>query len=107
LHGHAVKVADDPLSKGMIGKQFDTIIMERDGGGPVVLGYESDVVKPVALSPSTITVSGPGNVMMMKDLEVWTDNPSAAMVVPRVHRNAPCPCGSGKRYRDCHRPRPT
>ena len=30
--------------------------------------------------------------------------PRDAAALPKVHRNAPCPCGSGKRYRDCHRP---
>jgi hypothetical protein len=29
--------------------------------------------------------------------------PRDAAALPKVHRNAPCPCGSGKRYRDCHR----
>ena len=24
--------------------------------------------------------------------------------IPHVHRNALCPCGSGARYKDCHRP---
>ena len=28
------------------------------------------------------------------------DDASAVTVAPR--RNAPCPCGSGKRYKDCH-----
>ena len=27
---------------------------------------------------------------------------AAAMVVPKVGRNQPCPCGSGKVYRHCH-----
>lgn len=104
LHSHAVKVADSPASKGMIGKQFDTIIVDRDGADPIALGYESDIAKPVSFSPSTITIAGPGQIMMTKDLKFWTDDPDAVVVVPRVHRNAPCPCGSGKRYRECHRP---
>ena len=28
--------------------------------------------------------------------------PGAPMVVPQVPKNRPCPCGSGKRYRQCH-----
>ncbi|MFO1180266.1 preprotein translocase subunit SecA [Ottowia sp.] len=27
---------------------------------------------------------------------------SAALTVPRVGRNDPCPCGSGKKYKNCH-----
>jgi predicted aspartyl protease len=28
--------------------------------------------------------------------------PTASPTVPRVGRNAPCPCGSGKKYKACH-----
>ena len=27
---------------------------------------------------------------------------AAAAAVPRVGRNDPCPCGSGKKYKQCH-----
>ena len=27
---------------------------------------------------------------------------TAAAVAPPSSRNAPCPCGSGQRYKDCH-----
>ena len=27
---------------------------------------------------------------------------SAVNIVPRVGRNEPCPCGSGKKYKQCH-----
>ncbi|MEM7375693.1 MAG: SEC-C metal-binding domain-containing protein, partial [Bacteroidota bacterium] len=27
---------------------------------------------------------------------------TAAETVPKVGRNAPCPCGSGKKYKHCH-----
>ncbi len=30
------------------------------------------------------------------------NDPSSASALPRVSRLAPCPCGSGKRFKDCH-----
>jgi preprotein translocase subunit SecA len=30
------------------------------------------------------------------------DRPAAARAVPKVGRNDPCPCGSGKKYKKCH-----
>jgi uncharacterized protein YchJ len=30
------------------------------------------------------------------------DRPTAAAAVPKVGRNEPCPCGSGKKYKHCH-----
>ncbi len=29
-------------------------------------------------------------------------DPGLAGFVPRVGRNEPCPCGSGKKYKQCH-----
>jgi preprotein translocase subunit SecA len=29
-------------------------------------------------------------------------NPAQESGVPRVGRNEPCPCGSGKKYKQCH-----
>ena len=34
--------------------------------------------------------------------ESVTDADSLAQAVPRVGRNDPCPCGSGKKYKQCH-----
>ncbi|HEC64491.1 MAG TPA: hypothetical protein ENI23_04280 [bacterium] len=28
--------------------------------------------------------------------------PSSIVEIPNVGRNAPCPCGSGKKYKNCH-----
>jgi preprotein translocase subunit SecA len=30
------------------------------------------------------------------------DEKTLAQAVPRVGRNEPCPCGSGKKYKNCH-----
>jgi preprotein translocase subunit SecA len=31
-----------------------------------------------------------------------TDPATLALQVPKVGRNEPCPCGSGKKYKHCH-----
>jgi preprotein translocase subunit SecA len=36
------------------------------------------------------------------DVEVTTDPATVVADVPRVGRNEPCPCGSGKKYKHCH-----
>ncbi|MCU0957493.1 MAG: preprotein translocase subunit SecA, partial [Hydrogenophaga sp.] len=36
------------------------------------------------------------------DVEVTTDPATVVAAVPRVGRNEPCPCGSGKKYKHCH-----
>jgi preprotein translocase subunit SecA len=36
------------------------------------------------------------------EVETSTDPATVAPTVPRVGRNDPCPCGSGKKYKQCH-----
>ncbi|TNF51678.1 MAG: preprotein translocase subunit SecA [Burkholderiales bacterium] len=36
------------------------------------------------------------------EVQVTTDPSTAVADVPRVGRNEPCPCGSGKKYKHCH-----
>ncbi len=36
------------------------------------------------------------------DVETTVDAATQAAAVPRVGRNDPCPCGSGKKYKHCH-----
>ena len=36
------------------------------------------------------------------EVETTTDPATQTSPVPRVGRNDPCPCGSGKKYKHCH-----
>jgi preprotein translocase subunit SecA len=36
------------------------------------------------------------------EVETFRDAGTAVAEVPRVGRNDPCPCGSGKKYKHCH-----
>ena len=36
------------------------------------------------------------------EVETTLDATTQAVAVPRVGRNDPCPCGSGKKYKHCH-----
>ncbi|MFZ3220340.1 MAG: preprotein translocase subunit SecA [Rhodoferax sp.] len=54
-------------------------------------------------SISNVTYSAPtetGEVQTTVDPETVRD--AAAGQIPRVGRNDPCPCGSGKKYKQCH-----
>jgi len=35
-------------------------------------------------------------------VEIKVDETTMPLEVPRVGRNEPCPCGSGKKYKQCH-----
>ena len=58
-----------------------------------------------AESISNVTYTAPGETGEAQTLfapVTVAPDPGLAGVVPRVGRNEPCPCGSGKKYKQCH-----
>jgi preprotein translocase subunit SecA len=58
-----------------------------------------------AESIANVTYTAPtetGEVQTTVDPATIGQAPSAFGAVPRVGRNEPCPCGSGKKYKQCH-----
>lgn len=70
------------------------------------LEQAADAMESRGESISNVTYSAPtetGEVETTVDLETVRDaSLAAADQVPRVGRNDPCPCGSGKKYKQCH-----
>ncbi|MEI7537237.1 MAG: SEC-C metal-binding domain-containing protein, partial [Comamonadaceae bacterium] len=50
-------------------------------------------------SISNVTYSAPTET---GEIETVVDEQTVKAAVPRVGRNEPCPCGSGKKYKQCH-----
>ena len=48
---------------------------------------------------SNVTYSAPNEA---GEAETVVDADTVPKTVPRVGRNDPCPCGSGKKYKQCH-----
>lgn len=93
-------ISDRPSSGGTVGKKMNTVRLDRlEPWGPVS-GYVTDererriyLVDQVDLRTGTFDVT-------ISNMQVSAPQP---IVFPKVHRNAPCPCGSGKKFRFCHR----
>jgi preprotein translocase subunit SecA len=70
------------------------------------LGQAAEDLESRAEAISNVTYSAPtetGEVQTTVDAEtVGLPSPFAGVDVPRVGRNDPCPCGSGKKYKQCH-----
>lgn len=106
LVGKAVEVmheiADDPVSKGTIGKQLNVVVMHRDASKPVNSQYVSKKCSFVQYSHDLALLHKNGNTLL-KDFKIESvDIDAPPLVVPKVGRNVPCPCGSGKKYKRCH-----
>lgn len=96
------RIADNPRSNGMIGKQLTSIIIPSDNNTEVEANYFSEYVKRETYFPAL--------VYLLPDQHLNVDNISITPVeldtpplsVPKVGRNSPCPCGSKKKYKHCH-----
>jgi hypothetical protein len=95
------ELADRPGANGLIGKKVTSLRLIRGSTGPVV-GYASDESQDYIPLADQVTLKSGRPQFMIADAKMSTAGP---LVHPKVHRNAHCPCGSGRRYRDCHRPR--
>lgn len=97
------KIADSPFSKGLIGKQLMVGIVPRNPSDSFRGEYVSTHIKHITYMPD-IVYATKGVNMAVSNISVEAVDPDTTppLVIPRVSRNAPCPCGSGKKYKRCH-----
>ncbi|HEX7075593.1 MAG TPA: SEC-C metal-binding domain-containing protein [Hyphomicrobiaceae bacterium] len=108
LTGKAVDVmqsmADRASANGAIGKQISTIQLPVSRGEPVQSGYYTRKLGYVSYMADYVIATSNENRTVMRDMEIRQlrgDTP-IAVAVPKVGRNVPCPCGSGRKYKFCH-----
>jgi hypothetical protein len=112
-HATAVKafdlvreIAGRPRSSGLIGLQLMAVIVPSDPEVAASSLYDVSVAGDRLFGPSLVDARGGdyGRLAIM-DPGQWTTDGSGApvrTVLPRVGRNAPCPCGSGAKFKRCH-----
>ena len=67
-----------------------------------------DAVSPIQAPPGMDDSSGPqppaggGNIMELEPRGPGPAPTPFVRAVPKVGRNEPCPCGSGRKYKHCH-----
>ncbi|MBS0630459.1 MAG: preprotein translocase subunit SecA [Verrucomicrobia bacterium] len=65
----------------------------------------ADPVAPAAPAPqvtTTVTHGGGGGAAPAPEAEIELPKVTIRREAPKVGRNDPCPCGSGKKYKQCH-----
>jgi SEC-C motif len=95
--------ADSPSSHGTIGKQASSLIIPGNPAEGVIAEYHAERPTPESYLPNHV-VSTSTLGMSVKDIAFGSRDSegNAVLLVPRVGRNARCPCGSGKKYKHCH-----
>lgn len=97
------EAASDLSTAETVGKQLDSITLYSDPTQPIQGGGSTMANQNHVRMPSAVVIQPDGSGVAITDftIEDVSDEPRP-MVVPKAHRNAPCPCGSGKRYKECH-----
>jgi hypothetical protein len=103
---HLVRsAAQSTAAGGAIGQQCTSIVLPADLNQRAQSAYHTAQASRRALGTSFVEArGGEFGVWMTLDPEIWaTDDEGNPVVVamPPVGRRQPCPCGSGKRYKNC------
>jgi hypothetical protein len=98
--------AESPASSDKVGKQCTSIVLPQNPAISAQLEYHSANLARQVFLPGYIEARG-GNFgsFITMDAEVAFEDEAGNRVVaqvPKVGRNKPCPCGSGRKYKQCH-----
>ena len=102
------RLADRPVSARAIGKQLSSILISPNRNQGTQTAYHSSVLQHTSFMPA-IVVALPGRGFLGIGGTMTAANEDGTPVpvaFPKVHKNAPCPCGSKIRYKNCHGRRP-
>ncbi|HLF11799.1 MAG TPA: preprotein translocase subunit SecA, partial [Gammaproteobacteria bacterium] len=90
------------LSKVQIRKPEDIEAVERPPSDPSTMRFQHAAAPSLVGAPAPTGMGSPSRLGM--PLPVPDQEPVAPYVreQPKVGRNEPCPCGSGKKYKQCH-----
>jgi hypothetical protein len=98
-----IEAAGRPEAAGTVGTRIVWVRSPPDPREPSESGYCSAAPTYDSYVPDLVTRTpgGSGGVAFVSLGSAERDKPPS-MNVPRVHRNALCPCKSGERYKNCH-----
>ena len=98
------KMADRPEAREAIGKQLSWIRIPSATNETIETGYHSNIPTHATFIPSAVILLGDKNRSVFEEPVIEAVDPDSTppMNYPKTNKNAPCPCGSGKRYKHCH-----
>jgi hypothetical protein len=97
--------ADRPAAGGSIGSQLSALVLPQNPTDAPWSEYYSASRTPRLFVPASVQAIPGQLVAAMDQIEITvssTDGSEGIARVPKVGRNAPCPCGSSRKYKVCH-----
>ena len=100
--GYIRSIADRPAAGGTIGKSVSSIVISRDGAQPIAEMHYHEGVD--AITSVNYVLLLPDQRFAAKQMEIRRVDAKVGekSFIPKVGRNKPCPCGTGKKYKKCH-----
>lgn len=104
--GKCVEIMRDIISRGETKKYVgsDISVTRLPCGArefPISSYYPANIDDELPLSANIVDITNETNKFAIADIK-FTSSDGMNVVAPSVSRNAPCPCGSGKKYKRCH-----
>jgi uncharacterized protein YchJ len=99
------KASQNPLSGNTVGGQCTSIIMQADRSKRDETFYRVLTPQRTLYFPATVRAIPPTAAHMHNMTFAHEDPNGPFLAVPQVNRNKLCPCGSGRRFKFCHRAR--
>jgi hypothetical protein len=84
-----------------VGGDFSILYLDRDLSTPIEADFYSSVPTTTGFFGFYVDPSSSSTDWSV-DVASSRTGPTAHLWVPKVGRNAPCPCGSGQKYKRCH-----
>lgn len=94
--------AASALSGGLIGQQCLSVIIPSDPRRKVLSGYHTSKLSYEMFMPSMVNAMSPQRMSFITGFHLEAVSKTKPMLVPKVSPNSPCPCGSHKKYKNCH-----
>jgi hypothetical protein len=98
-------ISDAKISKGLVGKQCTSLVLPSDPNADALGEYHPDKVTNKIYIPDYIEARGcdyGAFVIAKPEFQFLDYSGKPSLVIPKVASNAPCPCGSEKKYKRCH-----
>lgn len=94
--------AKSPKSQKQVGSQCNSIVLPSDTRKAVTADYHSMTASNTLYMPNAV-ISTTQASFTSDDTYIEQRGVNTPIVLPKVGRNVPCPCGSGKKYKKCCR----
>lgn len=87
-----------------IGEQISSVLLSPDPEQPVTCDYHSAKPRSAFETPATVHVTP--HQQFFASLKLTPTDPEEILSLRQVARDAPCPCGSGRKFKLCHGRKP-